>query len=87
MGYIAPVNNEPVTQYVNRSLPQKRKPLKAFPIAKLTIGAKLKGRTQSFDHKQPYQLHFTKKNLPAYNSNEIMISEITGKGRYINEYR
>lgn len=71
VGYILPINNEQSNQYTNRIIRKDGPPFVVKPVEKVTMRAKLKGKT---DYEDQYEEVKARKK-----------SEITGKGKHFNE--
>lgn len=92
MGYILPINNEQYNQYANRIIRKDGSPFVVKPVQKITMRAKLKGKT---DYEDKYEeAKFIKKyvikkadnnkNSDATTDNDCE-ADLTGKGKYFNE--
>jgi hypothetical protein len=77
MGYILPINNEQSAQYTNRIIRKDGPPFVVKPVEKITIRAKLKGKT---NYEDQYEEAKDRKELTEHNG-----SDITGKGKHFNE--
>ncbi|MBE4909445.1 hypothetical protein IMZ08_15440 [Bacillus luteolus] len=78
MGYIAPIHHEQYTQYANRLLLRNYNYTTIQPVAR------------SFMHSKVYTPHETPQEIKKQSSNvdkeaNNLITELTGKGRFINE--
>lgn len=72
MGYILPINNEQSAQYTNRIIRKDGPPFVVKPVEKVTMRAKLKGKT---DYDDQYEKNTKARKQP----------ETTEKGKHFNE--
>ncbi|QOR67650.1 hypothetical protein IM538_05780 [Cytobacillus suaedae] len=78
MGYIAPIHHEQYTQYANRLLLRNYNYTTLQPVAR------------SYMHSKAYTPHESpldnkKQSSTMANEADTLITELTGKGQYINE--
>ncbi|RTR30051.1 hypothetical protein EKG37_14235 [Robertmurraya yapensis] len=89
MGYIAPIPNFQYSQYAERELDNGYDPFQIIPVGrtKPATNAKL-NHAREQDMVQMKQIKKKSSDLPKTSSRskvEELYSELTGKGRYINE--
>ena len=94
MGYILPVNHEQYNQYANRVVRKEGPHFIVKPVQKVTLRAKLKGKTDYDDKYEEAKVIknyvIKKKNedeelSAVHNPIEDSEADITGKGKYFNE--
>jgi len=92
MGYILPINHEQYNQYANRIIRKDGPPFVVKPVQKITMRAKLKGKT---DYEEKYEETKVIKNFvvkkkdkceeSAVKHDDECEAELTGKGKHFNE--
>lgn len=92
MGYILPVNHEQYTQYANRTIRKDGPAFITKPVEKVTIRAKLKGKTNYQEkYEEAKQLHHDHDkeaiNDAVQDQEQIdhCMADLTGKGTLFNE--
>jgi hypothetical protein len=92
MGYILPITQHQYIQYANRMLKTKKSPFVLPPIIKVSMEKKLNYNEnhepiefESIEENSARLSYRARKTLTTASLNYQLISEITGKGRHINE--
>lgn len=88
MGYILPINNEQSAQYTNRIIRKDGPLFVVKPVEKVTMRAKLKGKTDyedKYEEAKARKKYIYKQNKNSKEPAEHNDSEATGKGKYFNE--
>jgi hypothetical protein len=94
MGYILPITQHQYIQYANRMLKTKKSPFVLPPVIKVSLEKKLKDNEnreplefESIEENSAGVSYKARKTLTTATAslNYQLLSEITGKGRHINE--
>lgn len=84
MGYILPINNEQYNQYTNRIIRKDGSPFKVKSVEKITMRAKLKGKTD-YEDKYKEAKFITKNYCIKKSSNEdeseLDLTDVQGEGK------
>ncbi|HWO98450.1 MAG TPA: hypothetical protein VNM45_19385 [Bacillus sp. (in: firmicutes)] len=89
MGYILPIHHEQYTQYANRVIPVKHQYQKLTKVRKPKVEKKLNNPDKPFEFTKERDMvdRQAKARRSAYTREKVeeMFSQLTGKGRLINE--
>lgn len=86
MGYILPISFDQYTQYVNRTMKEEQKPFSLTPVYKPTIHTKLRNNRQHLEMYKPISPPESRRRVAKDGRFEEILSELTGKGKHVNEY-
>lgn len=92
MGYILPINHEQYNQYANRLIRKDGPPFVVKPVQKITMRAKLKGKTNyedKYEETKAIKKYVIKKAESSKDQVESIVedceADLTGKGKHFDE--